>query len=178
MILTLSKRALLAAQIFQARQDARHYLNGICFAPEKKLYATDGHRLFIGEHSTDELNENVIVQVSRMPRIIGFETVQIDTDTGIALLLDGFGVRQGVALASVVDGKYPDVTRAIPKENAPVSEIGFNAGYLADIERAAKLYNPKWQSVVIKPNGNSSSAIVELPNAYETASVVLMPVRI
>lgn len=50
MILTLSKEALLSAMIFQAKKDVRYYLNGICFAPDKKLFATDGHRLFIGEH--------------------------------------------------------------------------------------------------------------------------------
>ncbi len=176
MILTLSKRALLAAMIFQAKGDVRYYLNGICFAPEKKLYATDGHRLFIGEHDT-ELNENVIVSVYG-PRFSRFDQAEIDTETGIVSYLDECGERQGVAMVKVIDGKYPDVARVIPKGNAPVAEIGFNAGYLTDIEKAAKLYNPRWEGIVIKTNGNTNAAIVDLPNVYEAASVVIMPTRI
>jgi len=50
MILKLSKRALLAAMIFQAKTDPQYYLCGICFAPNGRPYATDGHCAFICEH--------------------------------------------------------------------------------------------------------------------------------
>ncbi|MCX2958190.1 MAG: hypothetical protein N6V49_05140, partial [Serratia symbiotica] len=71
--------------------------------------------------------------------------------------------------------QYPDIGGVIPKGNSPVDAIGFNAGYLADIEKAAKLYNPKWPRIVIKPSGQTTSSIVELSDTFEKASVVIMP---
>lgn len=177
MLLKLSKRALLASMIFQAKIDPRYYLCGICFAPDGKLYSTDGHRAFIGEHQSEGLTESIIIKITG-PRFVKFETAEIDTETGIVSYMDTHGVRQGVAMAKVVDGRFPDIDRVIPKGNEPVSEIGFNAGYLSDIEKAAKLYNAKWPGILIKPNGNTSSAIIELSNTFEKASVVIMPMRI
>jgi DNA polymerase-3 subunit beta len=177
MILTVSKTALLAAMIFQARKDVRYYLNGICFAPGGKLYATDGHRAFVGEHETEGLESNVIVAI-KSPKFVRFEKAHIDTDTGIVTYENEVGVRVMVGLAEVVDGSYPDIERVVPKDNQPVTEIGFNARYLADIEKAAKLYNPRYESIVIKPNGNTNASIIELGSAFGKASIIVMPARI
>jgi DNA polymerase III sliding clamp (beta) subunit (PCNA family) len=177
MLLKLSKRALLAAMIFQAKIDPRYYLCGICFAPDGKLYSTDGHRAFIGEHQSEGVTENIIVQI-KGPRFTQFDHAEIDMDTGILTYCDEHGEGVAVAMVRKVDGRFPDVNRAIPTGNDPVSEIAFNAGYLSDIEKAAKLYNAKWPGIVIKPNGNAASAIIELSNTFEKASVVIMPMRI
>lgn len=177
MILKLSKRALLAAMIFQAKTDPRYYLCGICFAPNGRLYATDGYRAFIGEHQSEDLGENIIVKI-KGPRFTKFDRAEIDTEMGVLTYLDGIGECVSLAPVSVVDGQYPDIGRVIPKENSPVDAIGFNAGYLADIEKAAKLYNPKWPGIVIKPSGQTTSSIVELSDTFEKASVVIMPMRL
>jgi len=178
MILTLSKAALLSAMIFQAKKDVRYYLNGICFAPDKKLYSTDGHRAFIGEHDNAELTENIIVAV-KGPKITSFEKAEVDTDSGLISYFDKHGSRVGVGLCDVVDGRYPDIEKVISKfQSNPTDEIGFNAGYLADIEKAAKLYNPKFCDVRIKPNGNTEASIVEFNSAFGNGTLVIMPMRL
>ncbi|MFS1563791.1 MAG: hypothetical protein ACL7AX_13645 [Candidatus Arsenophonus phytopathogenicus] len=174
MILTVSKPALLSTMIFQAKCDERYYLNGICFAPDKKLYSTDGNRVFVGEHETKDLSENVIVSI-KGARFTRFDKAQIDTQSGIVTYFDEDELRVGAAICEIIDGKYPDINRVIPKESKTVSEIGFNASYLADIEKVAKIYNPKYKSIKIKPNGNDSAAIVEL---NKNTSVIVMPTRI
>ncbi|SPP32284.1 hypothetical protein ARAF_2325 [Arsenophonus endosymbiont of Aleurodicus floccissimus] len=174
MILTVSKQALLSAMIFQAKCDERYYLNGICFAPKKKLYSTDGHRAFLGEHESEDLKENVIVGI-KGPKFVKFDKAKIDTELGMVTYLDCFGIRVGVATCEVINGKYPDISRIMPKENKPVSEIGFNASYLADIEKVAKIYNPKYKLIKIKPNGNDSVVIIKL---NKNTSVIVMPTRI
>ncbi|HGJ5868518.1 hypothetical protein [Arsenophonus nasoniae] len=174
MILTVDKKALLSAMIFQAKCDIRYYLNGICFAPEKKLYAADGYRVFIGEHETESLHESVIISI-KGAKFTRFDKAQIDTQYRIVTYLDKDGLRVGAAICEVIEGKYPDINRVIPKESKPVSEIGFNASYLADIEKVAKIYNPKYKSIKIKPNGNDSAAIVEL---NKNTSVIIMPMKI
>lgn len=177
MILTVSKNALLSALIFQAKGDVRYYLNGICFAPDKKLYSTDGHRAFIGEHTTDGISEQIIIAISG-PKVTKFETASIDTEAGIVSYLDEHGERISAGVCKVVDGRFPDVERLrTSHENAPVNEIAFNASYLADIEKAAKLYNPKFCGVKIKPGGCDKAAIVELNSAFGNGQVIIMPMR-
>ena len=178
MILTVSKNALLSAMIFQAKGDVRYYLNGVCFAPDKKLYSTDGHRAFIGEHTTEGLDDHVIVTISG-PKVTKFETASIDTDTGIVSYLDEHGERTSAGVCKVVDGRFPDVERLrSAHESQPVNEIGFNASYLADIEKAAKLYNPKFCGIKIKPNGNTEASLIEFNSAYGNAQLIIMPMRI
>lgn len=63
-------------------------------------------------------------------------------------------------------------------ENKPVEEIGFNASYLADIEKAAKLYNPHFCGVTIKPGGSDKAAIVELNSAFGSGQIIIMPMRL
>ena len=178
MILTVSKNALLSAMIFQAKGDVRYYLNGVCFAPDKKLYSTDGHRAFIGEHTTEGLDDHVIVTISG-PKVTKFETASIDTDTGIVSYLDEHGERTSAGVCKVVDGRFPDVERLrSAHESQPVNEIGFNASYLADIEKAAKLYNPKFCGIKIKPNGNTEASLIEFNSAYGNAQLIIMPMRL
>lgn len=178
MILTVSKNALLSAMIFQAKGDIRYYLNGVCFAPDKKLYSTDGHRAFIGEHTTEGLNDQVIVTISG-PKVTKFETASIDTDTGIVSYLDEHGERTSAGVCKVVDGRFPDVERLrSAHESQPVNEIGFNASYLADIEKAAKLYNPKFCGIKIKPNGNTKASLIEFNSAYGNAQLIIMPMHL
>lgn len=173
MILTVDKKALLSAMIFQAKCDVRYYLNGICFAPDKKLYSTDGYRAFLGEHESEDLEDNVIVAI-KGPKFVKFDKAKIDTESGVVTYFDDEGLRVGAAICNVIDGKYPDINRVIPKENNPVSEIRFNARYLADIYKAVALYNPRYPFIKIKTNGNDSASIVELSR---NAFVIVLPVR-
>lgn len=178
MILTVSKNALLSAMIFQARNDVRYYLNGICFSADKKLYSTDGHRAFVGEHMTDDLENDVIVEISG-PKVTKFETASIDTDSGIVSYLDECGQRVSAGVCKTVDGKFPDIERLISNyQGKPTEEIAFNASYLADLEKAAKLYNPKFSAITIKPAGSSEASMIEFNSAYGRGRVMIMPMRL
>ncbi len=178
MILQASRKAILGAMMFMAKRDPRYYLCGICFGPDKKLISTDGHRMFIGEHQTEEINENIIIKITG-PRFIAFDHLTIDTESGVVTYLDESDKKVGLALAEVIEGKFPDWKRVVPKSNYPVTQIGFNAGYLSDVEKLAKLYNPKWSSIAIKPNGQDGAAQIDVYSpGGSKASVIVMPMRL
>ena len=61
MKLKVSKLLLEGALIFQAKQDVRYYLNGICFMPDGRVSATDGHRAIIASKHENKIKSNVIV---------------------------------------------------------------------------------------------------------------------
>lgn len=67
MKLKISKLLLEGALMFQAKNDVRYYLNGICFMPDGRVAATDGHRLFVGGSHDNAIEENIIVAVAKSP---------------------------------------------------------------------------------------------------------------
>lgn len=178
MELKISKLLLESALIFQARNDVRYYLNGICFMPDGRIASTDGHRAFIGGSHDNELDENVIVKVSKSPTK-RYDYAIIDTKSKIATYHDEVGVMVGAGICEEIDGRFPDIDRVIPKETKAADCIGFNAGYLVDIEKVAKLFNPKFSSVKFELNGNTNAAVCCLKSPMgETAKIVVMPMRL
>lgn len=191
MKLKISKLLLEGALMFQAKNDVRYYLNGICFMPDGRVAATDGHRLFVGGNHDNSIEESIIVAVTKSP-VKSYAVAYIDTDTRIVdyLNMDYDNIdwndavslstmRSGVGLCSVIDGRFPDVDRVIPKQTAPAEQIGFNAKYLADVEKCAKLFNPKFESVRFELNGNTNAAVANLSSPTgETAKIIVMPMRI
>lgn len=176
MKLKISKIMLESSHIFRAKKDIRYYLNGVCFMPGGKLAATDGCRLFMGSHEND-LNESVIVSIEKSP-VKKYDHAICDTETGLVEFFIAEH-RVGFGLCQLVDGRYPDVERIIPKETDAVDRIAFNAGYLADVEKCAKLFSPKYQSVVFELQGNDRAAVATVKSPTgETAKIIVMPMRI
>ena len=178
MKLKISKLLLESALIFHARNDARYYLNGICFMPDGRVAATDGHRAMIASKHENKLTDNVIVSVSKSPTK-HYAYALLDTKTGIVTYHDEHEVIVGAGICSLIDGRFPDIDRVIPKQTSPTEQIGFNAKYLADVEKLAKLFNPKYERVRFELNGNTSAAVANISApSGETAKVVVMPMRI
>lgn len=178
MKLKISKLLLEGALMFHAKQDVRYYLNGICFMPDGRVAATDGHRAMIASKHGNKIKSNVIVSVSKSPTK-NYSYAVIDTRANIVAYHDNFDVLVGAGICSEVDGKFPDIDRVIPKQTAPAEQIGFNAKYLADVEKLAKLFNPKYEGVRFELNGNTSAAVANISAPTgETAKVIVMPMRI
>jgi DNA polymerase-3 subunit beta len=178
MKLKVSKLLLEGALIFQAKQDVRYYLNGICFMPDGRVAATDGHRAIIASKHENKIKSNVIVSVSKSPTK-NYSYAVIDTRAKIVTYHNNFDVLVGAGICSEVDGKFPDIDRVIPKQTAPAEQIGFNAKYLADVEKLAKLFNPKYESVRFELSGNINAAVANISAPTgETAKVIVMPMRI
>ena len=178
MKLKISKLLLEGALMFQAKQDVRYYLNGICFMPDGRVAATDGHRAMIASKHENKIKSNVIISISKSPTK-NYSYAVIDTKAKIVTYHNNFDVLVGAGICSEVDGKFPDIDRVIPTQTAPAEQIGFNAKYLADVEKLAKLFNPKYESVRFELNGNINAAVANISAPTgETAKVIVMPMRI
>lgn len=178
MKLKICKTLLEAALVFQAKNDVRYYLNGICFMPDGRIASTDGHRAFIGGNHENKLEENVIISVSKSPHK-RYDYAELDTKTKLVTYHDFTDAMVGAGICDVIDGRFPDIDRIVPKEKSPAEEIGFNAKYLADVEKAAKLFNPKFEGVRFELNGNTSAAVANLSSPEGlTAKIIVMPMRI
>jgi len=137
-----------------AVHDIRYYLNGILFIAEGRkltLVATDGHRLALGQATleTDIPKQEVI-----LPRktVLELQRLLRDEDTPIEMRFAGNQARFNFSgmefVTKLVEGKFPDYNRVIPKNHKNAVVMG-RAPLLASLQRAAILTSEKFKGVRI-----------------------------
>ena len=136
-----------------AVHDIRYYLNGILFIAEGKtltLVATDGHRLALAQ---SQLEQDVpSKQEVILPRktVLELQRLLKDADSAIEMRFANnqakfvFGEMQFVT--KLVEGKFPDYNRVIPKNHKNAVVLG-RAPLLASLQRAAILTSEKFKGV-------------------------------
>lgn len=135
-----------------AVHDIRYYLNGILFVAEGRqltLVATDGHRLGLAQSTleTDIPKQEVI-----LPRktVLELQRLLRDEDTPIEMRFAGnqakFGFSGMEFVTKLVEGKFPDYNRVIPKNHKNSVVLG-RAPLLASLQRAAILTSDKFKGV-------------------------------
>ena len=137
-----------------AVHDIRYYLNGILFIAEGKqltLVATDGHRLALAQSNLD--NE-VPKQEVILPRktVLELQRLLRDEDTAIEMQFAGNQARFSFSgmefVTKLVEGKFPDYNRVIPKNHKNAVVLG-RVPLLNSLQRAAILTSEKFKGVRI-----------------------------
>jgi len=137
-----------------AVHDIRYYLNGILFIAEGKqltLVATDGHRLALAQATLD--NE-VPKQEVILPRktVLELQRLLRDEDTAIEMQFAGNQARFSFSgmefVTKLVEGKFPDYNRVIPKNHKNAVVLG-RVPLLNSLQRAAILTSEKFKGVRI-----------------------------
>ena len=135
-----------------AVHDIRYYLNGILFVAEGKtltLVATDGSRLALAE---GQLETDIPKQEVILPRKTVLELMRLlkDDDSQIEMRFANnqakFSFSGMEFVTKLVEGKYPDYNRVIPKNHKNLITLG-RAPLLASLQRAAILTSEKFKGV-------------------------------
>ncbi|MGV3494182.1 MAG: DNA polymerase III subunit beta [Ramlibacter sp.] len=164
-----------------AVHDIRYYLNGILFVAEGKqlsLVATDGHRLAFASANLDvEVPRQEVI----LPRKTVLELQRLLSDAEGAIELQfasnqakfAFGGMEFVT--KLVEGKFPDYNRVIPKNHKNSVTLG-RAPLLASLQRTAILTSEKFKGVrlnlepgtlrVASNNAEQEEAVDELDIDY------------
>ena len=136
------KSLLNQVSFSMAVHDIRYYLNGILFVAEGKklsLVATDGHRLAF---ASAELDVEVPKQEVILPRktVLELQRLLSDKDGAIELQFAANQARfrfEGMEFVTkLVEGKFPDYNRVIPRNHPNIVILGRGA-LLAALQRAA-----------------------------------------
>lgn len=135
-----------------AVHDIRYYLNGILFVAEGKqltLVATDGHRLALAQATLEvEMPRQEVI----LPRktVLELQRLLKDEDTPIEMRFAGnqakFSFSGMEFVTKLVEGKFPDYNRVIPKNHKNSVTLG-RAPLLASLQRAAILTSEKFKGV-------------------------------
>jgi DNA polymerase III subunit beta len=136
-----------------AVHDIRYYLNGILFIAEGKtltLVATDGHRLGLAQATLD--SDVPSKQEVILPRktVLELQRLLADEDTSIDMRFASNQAKfvfSGMEFVTkLVEGKFPDYNRVIPKNHKNTVVLG-RAPLLASLQRAAILTSDKFKGV-------------------------------
>jgi DNA polymerase III subunit beta len=179
----LLRRLIEATMFSMAQQDVRYYLQGLLLVAQGttlRTVATDGHRLALSEAELDaplaadqeciiprktvqELRRNLLDDET--PVQIGFGAGQVAFDFGMARLT-----------SKVIDGRFPDYERVIPKDQ-PAVLIVEREDLRQALNRVAIVANDKYRGVrlmvapeacrVVTHNAEREEAEEALAGQYE-----------
>lgn len=175
------KGLLSQVSFAMALHDIRYYLNGILFVVEGErlsLVATDGHRLAFASAALDV---SVPRQEVILPRktVLELQRLLTDKDGAIDIQFANNQARfqfDGMEFVSkLVEGKFPDYNRVIPKNQKNKLTLGRTA-LLSSLQRTAILTSDKFKGVrlnldpgtlrVASNNAEQEEAVDELDIDY------------
>jgi DNA polymerase-3 subunit beta len=143
-----------------AVHDIRYYLNGILFVAEGKsltLVATDGHRLALAQATLEaEIPKQEVIlprkTVLELQRLLRDDKDGNNGEDGGLIEMRFAGNQAKFSFAGMefvtklVEGKFPDYNRVIPKNHKNAVTLG-RAPFLASLQRAAILTSEKFKGV-------------------------------
>jgi DNA polymerase-3 subunit beta len=164
-----------------AQQDIRYYLNGLLLVVDGKnviAVATDGHRLAFCQVETEQSFSRQDVIIPRKT-IIELQRLLEETDDPVQLEIANNQVKLTFAdielISKLVEGKFPDYTRVIPKGYKNDFTISRDE-LLRSLQRAAIMTSDKFKGVrcMISPgsmkisstNADQEEAVEELEIDY------------
>ena len=180
------KDLLSQVSFAMAVHDIRYYLNGILFVAEGKqlsLVATDGHRLAFASATLDV---DVPKQEVILPRKTVIELQRLLSSAQGAIEMQfannqaKFSFDGMEFVTKLVEGKFPDFNRVIPKNHKNAITLGRMA-LLATLQRTAILTSEKFKGVrlnidpgtlrVASNNAEQEEAVDELDVDYDGDSI-------
>lgn len=178
----ISQRELLSllkeASYSMANQDVRYYLNGLSLeiTPDKlTVVATDGHRLALSER---QVNLNIDSPLSIiLPRtaVLDFERLLSDSDDEVEVILGSNHCRlilgDLIATTKLVDGRFPDYRRVMPKGND--KDVIVNREELKNaLSRASILSNEKFRGVRLTFKTNELHITANNPEQEQAEEII------
>jgi len=176
-------KSLLAQVSFaMAVQDIRYYLNGILFVAEGKtlsLVATDGHRLAFSSAALEvEVPRQEVIlprkTVLELQRLLSNAEGEVELQFASNQARFSFGALEFIS--KLVEGKFPDYNRVIPRQHPNVLLLG-RLPLLAALQRAAIMTSDKFKGVrlslepgvlrLVAHNAEQEEALDELDIEYQ-----------
>ena len=149
------KSIIDATQFSMANQDVRYYLNGLLFETNGnvlKAIATDGHRLALSHRQIEQTLPEKQVIVPRKGVVEMARLLESD-DQDITIAIGDNAIRaitnNAVFTSKLVDGRFPDYRRVLPKGGNKVV-VASRQQLKQALTRASILSNEKFRGVRIQ----------------------------
>jgi DNA polymerase III subunit beta len=165
-----------------AQQDIRYYLNGLLLVldgPHVIAVATDGHRLSYCQVATEQNFERLEVIIPRKT-VVELQRLLEENDDPVSIHIASNQIKLKFAdltlISKLVEGKFPDFNRVIPKGYKNHFMIG-REELLRSLQRAAIMTTDKFRGLrwimspnslkIISVNPDQEEAVEEVEVVYD-----------
>jgi len=169
-------KLLNKTKISISNDETRHYLNGI-YLHKTKLentsflcgVATDSHRL---SSSSIEIDSNANIESIILPKKTIFQLVSLlEQETNPIKISNNkskikFEINNGVLISKVIDGRFPDYDKVIPKGNDKTLEIKLSE-FKNSIERVTTVSSDRKEGLKMLISKDAVQLSVSNPNSGE-----------
>jgi len=169
-------KLLNKTKISISNDETRHYLNGIYIHKttlENKSFlcavATDSHRLSL---SSLEINSDTHIESIILPKKTIFQLISLLEQSNSSVKISNnkskikFEMDIGVLISKVIDGRFPDYNKVIPKNNDKILEIKLNE-FKNSIERVTSVSLDRKEGLKMHISKETVQLSVNSPNSGE-----------
>ena len=169
-------KLLNKTRISISNDETRHYLNGIYLHKinlENKSFlngvATDSHRL---SSSSLEINPNINFESIILPKKTIFQLISLLEQSANAVKISNnkskikFEMNSGVLISKVIDGRFPDYDKVVPRGNNKILQIKLNE-FKHSIERVTTVSLDRKEGLKMAITKDSLQLSVNNPNSGE-----------
>ena len=171
-------KLLEKTKISISNDETRHYLNGI-FLHKTKLenksflsgVATDSHRL---SSSSIEVDSNIQIESIILPKKTIFQLIYLLEQSNKSIKISNnkskikFEMDSSVLISKVIDGRFPDYNKVIPKGNDKTLEIKLSE-FKDSIERVTTVSTDRKEGLKMFISKDAVQLSVNNPNSGEGA---------
>ena len=184
--MTIAEKNLYAlidkTQFSMAQQDVRYFLNGLLFevnADQMTAVATDGHRLAFAQmmhESGGQEARQVIVPRKMIGEML--KSLNRESDARVSLTLRDNQIElligRSYLISKLIDGKYPDYSRVIPKNNSKTMVVS-KSDLKHVLQRASILSNERFAGAYF--HLSRDQLMIESINSEHESSNEIMAVQ-
>jgi len=169
-------RLLNKTKISISNDETRHYLNGIYLHKtklEEKSFlcgvATDSHRL---SSSSIEIDPSTNIESIILPKKTIFQLISLLEQTNNSIKISSskskikFEMDRGVLISKVIDGRFPDYNKVVPKNNDKILQIKLDE-FKNAIERVTTVSIDRKEGLKMLISKDTVQLIVNSPNSGE-----------
>ncbi|MEQ1969736.1 hypothetical protein ABLA30_22865 [Xenorhabdus nematophila] len=174
----INSSLLRAALVCVAKKDLRYYLCGVNITP-KYLESSNGHVALRLEHGISTRRKTIVQFHGKIPKKA--DTTELHfTKEPYAVHRDITGMRVGFTVLSILDGRFPDLSRVIPKKVENVIPH-FQAEFLAYPYKMFEA-DSAFITVCLHPSGMTDACLMKfgdnINRRYGNPQLVVMPCRV
>ena len=169
-------KLLNKTKISISNDETRHYLNGIYLHKiniENKSFlssvATDSHRL---SSSRLEIDSNTDFESIILPKKTIFQLISLLEQNTSAIKISNtkskikFEIDNGVLISKVIDGRFPDYNKVIPKDNNKILQIKLNE-FKNAVDRVTTVSSDRKEGLKMSISKDFLQLSVNSPNSGE-----------
>ena len=169
-------KLLNKTKISISNDETRHYLNGIYLHKtniDNKSFlsgtATDSHRL---SFSSIEIKQDTDFESIILPKKTIFQLISLVEQSASTIKISNnkskikFEIGNGILISKVIDGRFPDYSKVIPKENDKVLQVKLN-DFKNSIERVTTVSSDRKEGLRMTVSKDSLQLSVNNPNSGE-----------